>query len=231
MMQWRRCKGFLFDIDGTLANTDPLHLVAIRDTFASFGASPEVVVDHDFIRENISGVDNKDIADVFLPHLSEEEKNKWIVEKEAYFRQVAKAQIEPVAGLRELMEFIKANGLKCAAVTNAPRENAALLLEGIGLRDHFDLVVIGCDPNQCPRAKPHPDPYLVAMKRLGLSPEECVAIEDSITGATAAVASGVHTIGILTSQTADAMAEIGVKQTIVDYHELLREIKASSLEQ
>ena len=58
-------------------------------------------------------------------------------------------------------------------------------------------------------------------------PRHCVALEDSPTGATAAVAAGVHTIGILTSQTAEAMAAVGVKQCVGDYHELLREIEAA----
>ena len=57
-------------------------------------------------------------------------------------------------------------------------------------------------------------------------PRHCVALEDSPTGATAAVAAGVHTIGILTSQTAEAMGKIGVTHTIRDYRDLLREIEA-----
>ena len=74
--------------------------------------------------------------------------------------------------------------------------------------------------------KPHPEPYLAAMRKLGLQPEDCIAFEDSPTGATAAVAAGVHTIGILTSQTAEAMGKIGVSHTIRDYRDLLREIEA-----
>ena len=60
---WRRVKGFLMDIDGTLALTDHLHEVAIREMFRRAGASADVVVDHRFIRENISGVDNADIVE------------------------------------------------------------------------------------------------------------------------------------------------------------------------
>ena len=60
---WRRVKGFLFDIDGTLVDTDPLHEIAIREMFRRAGASADVVVDHRFIRENISGVDNADIVE------------------------------------------------------------------------------------------------------------------------------------------------------------------------
>ena len=137
---------------------------------------------------------------------------------------MAKTQIEPVQGLRELMRWIKRRGIAAAAVTNAPRPNALMILEGIGLAADFAPVVIG---PECSNAKPHPEPYLAAMRKLGLQPEDCVAVEDSVTGATAAVAAGVHTIGILTSQTAEAMAAVGVKQCVGDYHELLREIEAA----
>ena len=60
---WRKVKGFLMDIDGTMAETDPLHEIAIREMFRRAGASADVVVDHRFIRENISGVDNADIVE------------------------------------------------------------------------------------------------------------------------------------------------------------------------
>mmetsp|Transcript_10345 Transcript_10345/g.35706 ORF Transcript_10345/g.35706 Transcript_10345/m.35706 type:complete len:196 (+) Transcript_10345:443-1030(+) len=163
------------------------------------------------------------VHDQFLPHLSPEDAEKWIVDKESYFREVAKTQIEPVQGLRELMRWIKRRGIAAAAVTNAPRPNALMILEGIGLAADFAPVVIG---PECSNAKPHPEPYLAAMRKLGLQPEDCVAVEDSVTGATAAVAAGVHTIGILTSQTAEAMGKIGVTHTIRDYRDLLREIEA-----
>jgi len=220
---WRKVKGFLMDIDGTMAETDPLHEIAIREMFRRAGASADVVVDHRFIRENISGVDNADIVEKFLPHLSPEDAEKWIVDKESYFREVAKTQIEPVQGLRELMRWIKRRGIAAAAVTNAPRPNALMILEGIGLAADFAPVVIG---PECSNAKPHPEPYLAAMRKLGLQPEDCVAVEDSVTGAMAAVAAGVYTIGILTSQTAEAMGKIGVSHTIRDYRDLLREIEA-----
>ena len=225
---WTQVKGFLFDIDGTLTNTDPLHLVAIRDTFARAGAS-HVVVDEDFIRREISGVDNLDIANKWLTHLSAAEKDQWILEKEAYFREVARSQIKPVDGLADLLQWIKARDVKCAAVTNAPKKNAEMILSGLGLTDTFDAIVIGCDPTQCQHAKPHPEPYLKAMALLGLEPHECCAVEDSVTGATAAVASGAHTVGILTSQTEEKLAKVGVKQTIRDYVQLLGEIKESEV--
>mmetsp|Transcript_5575 Transcript_5575/g.11871 ORF Transcript_5575/g.11871 Transcript_5575/m.11871 type:complete len:333 (-) Transcript_5575:79-1077(-) len=235
---WNKCRGFLFDIDGTLVNSDPLHLIAIRGMFERTGLR-DVTVDHDFIRENVSGVDNAEIAKKWLPHLlpREEDRIQWAIDKEAYFRQVAEERIDEVAvdGLRELIAWIQQENERggaavefkdktffCAAVTNAPRENAEMVLNGLGIADNFDIVVIG---PECDRAKPHPEPYLKAMEALGLKPEECVCIEDSVPGVTAGVAANLYTVGCLTSQTDAALRKVGASQTIHDYHELLSEIK------
>jgi len=216
---WKSIKGFLFDIDGTLCNTDPIHLVAIKEMFKRAGS--EHVVDEDFIRNHISGVDNPDITRKLLPHLSEEEAKQWILDKEALFRELAKDAIKPVDGLLELVEWIKKKNIKLGAVTNAPRANAELILEALGLKEKFDVVVA---VDEARANKPSPEPYLRAMTLLNLKPRDCCVVEDSTTGATAAVAAKVHTIGILTSQTEEAMKAVGVKQTIRNYNELLDEI-------
>ena len=90
--------------------------------------------------------------------------------------------------------------------------------------DTFDLLVIA---NECSNNKPHPEPYLKAMRTLDLDPAACCVIEDSVPGATAGVAAGVHTIGILTTQSEEAMKKVGAKQVIHNFHQLLDEIKAA----
>lgn len=83
-------------------------------------------------------------------------------------------QTEPVAGLEELCRWVEDNGLRRAAVTNAPRENAELMISLLGLEKFFELVVIG---NECERQKPFPDPYLTALRKLGLSAEHTFVFE------------------------------------------------------
>ena len=77
------------------------------------------------------------------------------------------------------MHWIDCRGLKKAAVTNAPKENARVMLAALGMDKWFDAVVLGED---CERPKPHPDPYLEGLRVLGIEKDEALICEDSPSG-------------------------------------------------
>ncbi|EOD39073.1 hypothetical protein EMIHUDRAFT_56982, partial [Emiliania huxleyi CCMP1516] len=113
-------------------------------------------------------------------------------------------------------------GVRCAAVTNAPRANAELMLGAIGAvagkesLSFFSPLIIG---DECSHAKPHPEPYLAAMRLLGVEAENCLAFEDSPSGAAAAVAAGTQTVGITSTQTAEKLEEAGCSIAIRDFED------------
>lgn len=88
--------------------------------------------------------------------------------------RLASVQLEPMCGLEKLCKWIEERGLKRAAVTNAPRPNAELIISMLGLSSFFELLIIG---SECERAKPFPDPYLKALQELGVSPEHAFVFE------------------------------------------------------
>ena len=182
----------LFDIDGTLADTDPLHLKAFNQLFAPYGHH----FDKQRFARELQGLANIDIARRLLPQLSAEEGMAVLDAKEALFREIAASAIEPVPGLFELLDWADAHGVPMAAVTNAPRANADLVLGSLGIAHRFGAVVIG---GELPHSKPHPLPYLEGLRLLGARAELSVGFEDSRTGITAAVAAGLATIGMGTS--------------------------------
>ena len=107
--------------------------------------------------------------------------------------------------------------MRVAAVTNAPRPNAELMLRALGLADPpaFEVLVIG---TECARAKPFPDPYLEGMRLLGATdPARCVAFEDSPTGMAAAVAAGAPSVGVTTSQSPAALFGAGASLCVADF--------------
>ncbi len=101
------------------------------------------------------------------------------------------------------MRRLRANGVETAVVSSAPRENVETLLEALGLSDAFDTVIAEEDAE---RGKPDPQSYLVAAKRLGERPEDCVVIEDAPGGVEAAKRAGMRCIGLAAGREPGALA-------------------------
>ena len=200
----------LFDIDGTLADTDPLHLEAFNRTFEPYG--------HHFDKARfaleLQGLANEAIASRFVPHLPPEEQMAVMLGKEAMFRELARTEIRAVPGLFELLDLADAAGLPMAAVTNAPRANASLILNGLGIADRFRALVIG---EELAHGKPHPLPYLEGMRLLGANAADSVAFEDSRTGIASATGAGLVTIGMRTSLGPDDMIAAGAAMSADGY--------------
>ena len=185
-------KALLFDIDGTLADTDALHREAFNRVFGPRG---HVVDDARFKRE-IQGFSNASIGARFLPAESPESRASVMDEKEETFRNLVAGRIEPLPGLLALLDRADAAGIPMAAVTNAPRLNAELLLSGLGIAHRFKAIVIG---DELPHGKPHPLPYQEGLRFVGASAAASIAFEDSRSGVQSAAAAGIPTIGIRTT--------------------------------
>ncbi|WEK03047.1 MAG: HAD-IA family hydrolase [Candidatus Devosia phytovorans] len=192
----------LFDIDGTLADTDPLHLKAFNQTFAPYGH----VIDEQRYAREIQGLANVAIAARFVPHLPPDEGMKVLDDKETLFRELARTSIHAVPGLFELLDMADQLNLPMVAVTNAPRANADLILDGLAIRHRFQAVVIGAE---LAHGKPHPLPYLEGLRLLGAQASASVAFEDSRTGIASATAAGIATVGIRTSLRHEDMLAAG----------------------
>ena len=90
------------------------------------------------------------------------------------FNRLVKEQLKPLNGLNKLVKWIEDHGLKRAAVTNAPRANAELMISMLGLTDFFQAIIIG---SECEHAKPHPEPYLKGLEAIGASKEHTFIFE------------------------------------------------------
>lgn len=87
---------------------------------------------------------------------------------------MASEQLTAINGLYKLRKWIEDRGLKRAAVTNAPRENAEFMISRLGLSDFFQALIVG---SECEHAKPHPEPYLKALEVLSVSKEHTIIFE------------------------------------------------------
>lgn len=199
----------LFDLDGTLVNTDPIHYKAWQEILRNYSLE----IDEAFYKRRISGRLNPAIVQDILPRMSLEEGQQLADEKEARFRELA-PKLSSLAGLSDILAFSDEVGLKRAVVTNAPRPNVHFLLSILGLTDAFTTVVLAED---AAAGKPDPAPYQLALSQLGISPESAIAFEDSPSGIRSAVGAGIYTIGIASTHNPAHLCEVGAKMAVPDF--------------
>ncbi|KAK2952047.1 putative HAD-IA family hydrolase [Blattamonas nauphoetae] len=239
--------GFLFDLDGTMINTDPLHFKMWKELLAK--EIPDMT--SDFYKKNISGGHNAEILARLFPSWTKEQCTIWSDNKESLFREeLAKSQIEIVPGLQDFIKMISCNGtwqytskngeivnIVPLVVTNAPIENSAQMLAAVGsemkiiqledprspMRDAPPFVDIFIVPErQCP-GKPNPDPYMNVMKENGLDPKDCVAFEDSPDGVkSASSARAKRVFGIKTTHSHEVLTNNGATETVNDWNEIIQ---------
>lgn len=200
----------LFDIDGTLTDTDPLHIRAFNTMLAEFGMS----ISHEEYFRRVMGFTNAEIMRDFFPDKPITEHRRLADGKEAMFRELAVTELRPTPGLMDLLDWADGEDIPMAAVTNAPAANAELMIGGLGLKARFRTVVIG---DELPRGKPDPLPYLTAAERLGVQCANCVAFEDSRSGLRSASGAGTFAIGIASSLPEDELVKAGAAFGIRDF--------------
>ncbi|EPX76136.1 HAD family hydrolase [Salipiger mucosus] len=202
-------KALLFDLDGTLLISDPLHYAVFAEMFAERGQELTPAI----YESRIHGHHNLDTFPGLFPG---EDPQALSDDKEARFRDRLAHGTKPMPGAAELLDQAGQRGWRLAVVTNAPRVNAHHMLEAIGLADRFEVLVIG---DECARAKPDPEPYQAAMRRLGVTPADCIAFEDSAGGMRAAQRSGAYPVGIRSGLPHDRLVEAGARATIRDFRD------------
>ncbi|KAM3403338.1 hypothetical protein ACQJBY_006839 [Aegilops geniculata] len=209
-------EAILFDIDGTLCDSDPFHFLAFRELLQEVGFNNGVPITEEFYSANISGWHNDALAGALFPELDHAKGMEFMDRKEALFRKLAAGELKGLDGLQELCAWIEGRNLKRAAVTNAPRANAELVLSLLGLTSFFPVLVIG---SECERAKPSPDPYLKALDLIGASPDHTFIFEDSASGIRAGVAAGVAVVGLTTGNPEKVLRDAGASLLIEDFRD------------
>lgn len=184
-----RAQGWLFDMDGTLLNSEVVAVDAWEQVFRENGME----VSRGFIAGG-AGLGVQEAQTRLAEHLGlpcEALESLRIRRQQLSRERIAREGVQPRAGIPELLHTLRRMGRRMAVCTSSSREYAKPLLESNGLLKYFDVFLCG---DECPRYKPNPDIFLIAAQRLGLSPEKCVVLEDAPAGLEAARRAGMPAI-------------------------------------
>lgn len=198
-------------------NSDHIHFEAYRDTILEFeptfnGGQP---ITREYYDAEMSGRQNPELVRCIFPDMPLERQTTLWMTKEKRYEDVIASGVPPIAGLPEMLDFCDERGIMKFIVTNAPKETCMLSLRAIGLRERFGSNIVVAE--ECEFPKPHPAPYLKALKLAGLNADEVVVFEDSPSGMKSALAAGIVTIGMLSTQSEELLRGVGATLCVHDY--------------
>jgi beta-phosphoglucomutase family hydrolase len=180
----------LWDMDGTLVDSEEFHWLSWRDTMSAEG----VPVTHDQFLATF-GQRNDAILPNWLGAGATPERIQRIGDaKEALYRTLVRERgIHPLPGAREWIERLHQEGWRQAIASSAPRANVEVVLEVLGLTTDFEAIVSAEDVTA---GKPDPQVFLKAAAKLGIPPARCIVVEDAAAGVEAARRAGMRSIGV-----------------------------------
>jgi beta-phosphoglucomutase len=178
----------IFDLDGVVVNTVPLHFKAWKRMFNEYG--------HEFsfedYKQKVDGIPRYDGAKAILTELSDEEIHVAGDKKQGYFREMLDSEEIPQYDTTiHLIAALQENGIKVAVISSS--RNCPHILKKIGIYDKLDTVISGADITI---GKPNPQIFLMAAERLGAEPADCVVFEDAVLGVEAAKRGDMKCVGI-----------------------------------
>ena len=195
----------IFDMDGVIVDSNPIHREAWRHYNRRFGLETT-----DLMIERMYGKRNDEIIrEYFGSQLSDEEVIARGAAKEELYREMIAEKLESalVKGLNDVLQCAQNSGTPVGLATNAERANVDFVLYGAQLRSRFRAIV---DGQQVERPKPYPDIYLETARLLGMRPADCIVFEDSFSGVEAARAAGMRVVGVRTTHAEFECADLEI---------------------
>ena len=181
-------KTVLFDFDGVVVDSEPLHYRTFMEILGPLGIS----VDLQRWYRDFAGTGSRRIIEVLIREYELKEDIGILVQKRKtlYEQLVRKGELRETDGIREFLGLLEKKGIKKAIVSGSHRTNVDAALEVLHLTG-FDLIVSG---DEMKKMKPDPDPFLLAAQRLGVPPASCIVFEDSVAGSIAAKRAGMKLV-------------------------------------
>ena len=180
----------IFDMDGVILDSEPIHYQTEKVILERMGVSNYPFEAH----AEYVGMRTRDLwaGHIIKYGLSSTYQDLTIEGDEAYIQALKEGDFQPIVGVIDLIESLYKKGIKMIVASSASRENIQLVLDKFAVLHYFEGYVSSQDVK---RTKPNPDIFLLAAEKLGVSPKNCVVIEDAKHGVSAAKSANMSCIG------------------------------------
>lgn len=193
-------KAVLFDMDGVIVDNLPYHVEA----WLLFCERNGIPLTKEVFYKELNGMNSRDTFEWFYKReMTRAEVEVLEEEKELLYREFYAQHRQPAKGLLTFLHELRSRGIKTALATSAGPGNIDFIVDGLGIRDQFDAIIGGAEVT---KGKPDPEIYVKAAALVGVSPADCIVIEDSLQGIASGQAAGARVVGITTSHTAEELA-------------------------
>jgi beta-phosphoglucomutase len=206
-------EGAIFDMDGVLVDNAAYHIRAWQELGAELG----IRLADESVRRVFGQRNGEMIAALIGGPLTPEQVEQYAGRKEEIYRRLITPDLRPTPGLIEFLAELRTELFRTAVATSGPLENANLVLDGLGIRSWFDVVVTG---GEVTRGKPDPEIFLLAAQRLNLHPSQCVVFEDSTAGIEAAQRAGSVCVVLSTTHSQEELRGYTSSHIIPDFRSL-----------
>jgi HAD superfamily hydrolase (TIGR01509 family) len=216
-MNTEKIKAIIFDMDGVLVDSEPIHEKAEREVCRQFGM--------EVAKSEWDGFRGRKLDDIFSYASKKYGTGKEPIEemielKIQLYLFYALKEMELLPGVREFLDEMKKNQKYRFALTTSGRKiQQNQILAKYQLENFFETMVTADDVKN---GKPHPEPYIVTVEKLNEEPGVCLVIEDSDNGIISAKAAGCQTCGITTTFPEDRLKSAGAEMVVSDFYELAR---------
>ena len=200
-------QAIIFDMDGVLVDSEPLHLLAMQKFLGQFGIEYDESDNREFL-----GRKDMVIAEILIERfkLPDMTPRKFVDFKEEILEDLMRNQGAARPGVYELLDRAKGTNVKMAVASSATLPTIKLVMEVLSIGDYFLKL---CSGDQVKNGKPAPDIFLMAAQQIAVAPENCLVIEDTLNGLKAGKAAGMFCVSIPCAATAHqdhSIADLGL---------------------
>jgi beta-phosphoglucomutase len=199
----------IFDMDGVIVDSHPAHRRAWQQFLETLGRN----VSEDDLKYILDGRKRSEILSHFFGELNESEIREYGNRKDRFFQQIS-LEVKPVEGVLDLLDDLKERSVAFGLATSAGESRTWTTLHRLRLNRHFKVIVTG---NDVAEGKPDPAIYRLACRKLGVSPQNALAVEDAISGVKAAKGAGIRCVAVGGHESAESLLQAGADHFVRDF--------------